>query len=110
MAFYFPSVGTIFTDVNCYQPYVWRSTFDHFLAKASGADLEDETLFVGLKEKGDGIEVTLERKKNQVQVAAKYVIGADGANSHVIRSFAPDCDCRNRSNEDLLMSTRRPAC
>ena len=90
MAFYFPSVGTIFTDVNCYQPYVWRSTFDHFLAKASGADLEDETLFVGLKEKGDGIEVTLERKKNQVQVAAKYVIGADGANSHVIRSFAPE--------------------
>jgi flavin-dependent dehydrogenase len=90
MAFYFPSVGTIFTDVNCYQPYVWRSTFDHFLAKASGADLEDETLFVGLKEKGDGIEVTLERKKTQVQVAARYVIGADGANSHVIRSFAPE--------------------
>ena len=90
MAFYFPSVGTIFTDVNCYQPYVWRSTFDHFLAKASGADLEDETLFVGLKEKGDEIEVTLERKKNQVQVAARYVIGADGANSHVIRSFAPE--------------------
>lgn len=90
MAFYFPSVGTIFTDVNCYQPYVWRSTFDHFLAKASGADLEDETLFVGLKEKGDEIEVTLERKKTQVQVAARYVIGADGANSHVIRSFAPE--------------------
>ncbi|MCX5858793.1 MAG: NAD(P)/FAD-dependent oxidoreductase [Proteobacteria bacterium] len=90
MAFYFPSVGTIFTDVNCYQPYVWRNTFDHFLAKASGADLEDETLFVGLKEKGDEIEVTLERKKTQVQVAARYVIGADGANSHVIRSFAPE--------------------
>jgi flavin-dependent dehydrogenase len=90
MAFFFPSVGTIFTDVNCYQPYVWRSTFDHFLAKASGADLEDETLFVGLKEKGDGIEVTLERKKTQVQVAVRYVIGADGANSHVIRSFAPE--------------------
>ncbi|MDD5222953.1 MAG: NAD(P)/FAD-dependent oxidoreductase [bacterium] len=90
MAFYFPSVGTIFTDCNCFQPYVWRNKFDHFLAKASGADLEDETLFVGLKEKGEEIEVTLERKKNKVQLMVKYLIGADGANSHVIRSFAPE--------------------
>jgi flavin-dependent dehydrogenase len=90
MAFYFPSVGTIFTDVDCYNLYVWRSKFDHFLAQASGADLEDETRFVGLKEKGEEIEATLERNKTLIQVAVKYLIGADGANSHVIRSFAPE--------------------
>ena len=90
MAFYFPSLGTVFTDSDCWAPYVWRDRFDHFLAKASGAELEDRTRFVGFRDTGENFEVTLEQKGKKVTVAARYLIGADGANSRVIRCFAPE--------------------
>ncbi|UCD84002.1 MAG: NAD(P)/FAD-dependent oxidoreductase [Deltaproteobacteria bacterium] len=90
MAFHFPSVGTFFADVDCYMLYVWRDKFDHFLAKTSGAELQDETRFVSLEQKADGVEVTCEQNKSEVKLNVQYVIGADGFNSHVIRNFAPD--------------------
>ena len=51
MAFYFPSQGPVFVDANCYSLYVWRDKFDHFLAKSSGAQLEDNTRFLRLEKK-----------------------------------------------------------
>ncbi|UCD85885.1 MAG: NAD(P)/FAD-dependent oxidoreductase [Deltaproteobacteria bacterium] len=90
MAFHFPSVGTVFGKMECYAPYVWRDKFDYFLAKKSGADLEDQTRFISAKENGDKVEVTLAQRKDTVKVDARYVIGADGANSHVIRNIAPE--------------------
>ena len=90
MAFHFPSVGTVYGTMAVYAPYVWRDKFDHFLARASGAHLEDRTRFVNAEEKGEKIEVTLEQKKTPVKVEARYLIGADGANSHVIRNVAPE--------------------
>ena len=90
MAFYFPSVGTVFSEMDCWAPYVWRDKFDYFLARSSGAELEDRTRFCGLRERGEWHEVTLQRKKEKITVAARYVVGADGSNSHVIRSFAPE--------------------
>jgi len=90
MAFYFPSVGMIFTEVDCYMPYVWRDRFDHFLAKKSGAKLQDETRFLRLEQKADHVEAVLLQKKKEVRVQARYLIGADGGYSRVILSFAPE--------------------
>ena len=90
MAFYFPSVGTVFLDVDCYNLYVWRDKFDYFLAKSSGAELRQQTRFLRLEEKGDEIEAVLKRNGKESKVRARYLIGADGGNSRVIRTFAPD--------------------
>ncbi len=90
MAFYFPSVGPVFVDANCYSLYVWRDRFDHWLAKASGADLQDQTRFTGLAQTKTGVEVSLKQRGTTVKVRAQYLIGADGGRSKVITSFAPD--------------------
>lgn len=90
MAFYFPSVGPVFVDFDCYSLYIWRNTFDFFLARRSGAELQDQTRFVHLKETNDGLDVFLQQNGHNVTCRAKYLVGADGSFSRVIHSFAPD--------------------
>ncbi len=90
MAFYFPSVGTVFGNVDCYNLYVWRDKFDYFLASSSGAKLQDETSFLRLEQDKDKYEVTLKSKGKKRKIKAKYVVGADGGRSRVTKSAAPD--------------------
>lgn len=90
MGFYFPSVGMIYTNVDCYNLYVWRDKFDHFLARSSGAVLRDRTRFLHLEEKGGEIEAHLKRNDKVTKVRARYLIGADGGNSRVVRSLSPE--------------------
>jgi len=90
MGFWLPSLGMLYSDVDCHQLYVWRDKFDHFLAKASGAVLRDQTRFLHLEEKGSEIEAHLKKNDRVTKVRVKYLIGADGGHSRVIRSFAPE--------------------
>ncbi len=90
MGFYFPTVGMVYTDVDCYNLYVWRDKFDHFLAKSSGAVLRDRTRFLHLEHDGAEVVAHLKRNEKITKVRARYLIGADGGNSRVIRTFAPD--------------------
>jgi flavin-dependent dehydrogenase len=90
IGFYFPSVGMIYANVDCYNLYVWRDKFDHFLAKSSGAVLRDRTRFLHLEETASGIEAHLQRNGKVSRVRARYLIAADGSHSRVIRTFAPE--------------------
>ncbi len=90
MGFYFPSVGMIYSETDCYNLYVWRDKFDHWLAKTSGAKLLEQARFVNVDDKGDEVEVTFERNNKKTKATAKYLIGADGGNSHVVRNVAPE--------------------
>ncbi len=90
MAFHFPSVGDVFANADCYAPYVWRDKFDHFLAKASNADLQDETRFDKLIQNNGHVEATIKHKKEKIKVKADFLVAADGGRSRVIHSFAPD--------------------
>ena len=90
MAFYFPSVGVVKQEVDCYMPYVWRDRFDHFLARSSGAALRDRTRFLRLEQQDDGVDVWVKRQDRVSKVRARYLIGADGGYSRVILSFAPE--------------------
>jgi len=91
MCFYFRSAGPVFVDADCYAPYVWRDRFDLFLARASGADLQDRTRFLRMEgEDRDGFEAVLLQGKEQVRVRARYLVAADGGRSHVVHTHAPD--------------------
>ncbi len=90
MAFHFPSTGTIFADVDCYNLYVWRDKFDYFLATSSGAKVQDETSFINVEQKGEKFEITLKSKTKKRKVRVKYLIGADGGHSRVTRRLAPE--------------------
>lgn len=89
LGFYFPSVGMLYANVDCYNLYVWRDKFDYFLATSSGAVLRDRTRFLDLEEKGSEIEVLLQRNGKPRRVRVRYLIGADGSHSRVIRRLAP---------------------
>jgi len=91
MCFHFPSVGPVFVDTDCYAPYVWRDRFDLFLARASGADLQDRTRFLRMEnETRDGFEAVLLRGREEVRVRARFLVAADGGRSHVVHTHAPD--------------------
>jgi flavin-dependent dehydrogenase len=64
-------------------PNVWRSHFDHFLAKASGAKIRDALPLQNIEVLPDGFKVTCRplAKTGQpkaVSLNAKYVVAADG--------------------------------
>ncbi len=88
VAFYFPSVGPVFLDSDCYAPYVWRDRFDLFLAERSGAKIQDQTSFVGVVSKATMLEIVVNYKGRKQKIKASYLVGADGGCSQVVRTIA----------------------
>jgi len=65
---------------------VMRDKFDYFLAckaQEAGAQIIDQCKVLGIESESDRVTV----KTNNVTYTAKFVIGADGANSIVAKSF-----------------------
>ncbi len=90
VGFYFPSVGMIHVENDCYNLYIWRDKFDHWMAKTSGAVLQDQSRFLHAEDKGSEVEVTIEKGGKNQKIKCKYLIAADGSNSHVVRDMAPE--------------------
>ncbi len=69
---------------------VWRSSFDHWLVKESGADLLESHRLIGLTQTDDAVQATVQGpEKRPVKVNAAYLIGCDGGHSAVRRLIAP---------------------
>jgi len=76
-------------------PNVWRSHFDHFLAKASGAKIRDALALQNVEVLPQGFKVTCRPsaktgKTKAVSFNAKYLVAADGSNSPSIRRVMPE--------------------
>lgn len=70
---------------------VWRSEFDHWLVQQSGADILDEHEMIDFEGTGDKVDIRVRRTKEApFLIEASYLIGADGAGSHVRRLLDPD--------------------
>jgi menaquinone-9 beta-reductase len=80
---------------------VWRSTFDHWLVKQSGAQVRQKCQFRGYAEEQEQIRVDLFMRdpkllepggKGDLNPALQcdYLVGADGSASSVRRALAPD--------------------
>jgi flavin-dependent dehydrogenase len=75
-------------------PNVWRSSFDHFLAKASEARIRDGLALQHIENHMEGFTVTCNTssrtgRSTSVSFTSKYVVAADGGNSRSIRRMMP---------------------
>lgn len=69
---------------------VWRSAFDHWLIRQSGAEVWDEHRLRGLRQTGKTVRADIVKpNKDLLQIDASYVIGADGGRSRVRRLLDP---------------------
>jgi flavin-dependent dehydrogenase len=94
-ALHFPSLpAPLVATSNEAIPNVWRSAFDHFLAKASGARIRDGLALQHIERREEDFKVTCKSsskagRSTTVSFMSKFVVAADGANSRSIRRMMP---------------------
>ena len=71
---------------------VKRSVFDLWLCNKSDVSLAGDRLFVGYRQDGKDIVITVKHSDRYAEIKTKYVIGADGPQSKVRRSVSPEFD------------------
>ncbi len=76
-------------------PHLHRKYSDYWAITESGAEIHDETSFVGMTRKEDGLQcLAAMRRGEQVTYSARFVVGADGPSSHVVRAVYPGYEKR----------------
>ena len=88
---------------------IWRSKFDHWLLKQSGAECIENCSFKSFSSEGDKVKVMLSHRDNtriekdkniSRELSCSYLIGADGGNSRVRRLLEPS---RSREYPELAV-------
>ena len=70
-------------------PHLHRKYSDHWALKQSGAEVREGTRLIGLEDSASGVDVIVRSEGETMRLSARYVIGADGPNSSVVRSLYP---------------------
>lgn len=90
VTFHFPSMLSMPMDFHHGPtPHLNRQYSDYWALKKSGATIQDKTRFISLEDKGTHVEVFARRDMLDVKYTARFVIGADGPNSQVVRTVYP---------------------
>lgn len=91
VTFHFPSMVSMPMDFfGGTTPHLHRKYSDHWAIQRSGAEVHDQTSFVGLQDHGDHVVVAARSRGEPVEYRARQVIGADGPSSLVTRALYPD--------------------
>jgi len=91
VTFHFPSRLSLSMDfLGGPTPHLHRKYSDHWAIEQSGAAVSDQTLFKSLEDEGNRVVVRAVKAGKPHTFRARHVIGADGPNSHVLRSVYPD--------------------
>lgn len=92
VTFHFPSMVSMPMDFfGGTTPHLHRKHADHWVIEQSHAEVQDDTSFLSLKQTDDHVLVTARKKGGQAfDLKARYVIGADGPVSPVLRSLYPN--------------------
>ena len=91
VTFHFPSMVSIPMDFyGGTTPHLHRKYADHWAIQRSGAEVHDQTSFVGLQDNGDHVIVRTKKNGEPVEYRARQGIGADGPNSPVVRAVYPE--------------------
>ena len=65
---------------------IWRSSFDHWLSKNTGAEIRDSTIALSCEEKNDSVTVTL-KGESEYSEQAKIVIVCEGISRSIKRKL-----------------------
>jgi len=65
---------------------IWRSSFDHWLSKNTGAEIRDSTIALSCEEKNDSVTVTL-KGESEYSEQAKIVIVCEGVSRSIKRKL-----------------------
>jgi len=91
VTFHFPSMRELSMDFHGGPtPHLHRKYSDHWAIQRSGVEVLDETSFLGLEDDGERVLVNLKRHGEPMQLRARWLIGADGPASSVVRAIYPD--------------------
>ncbi len=71
-------------------PNVWRSEYDYWLVKNTGAKIIDEAKLINFKRGNDSIELTYINGGNENKINCRYLISAEGSFSTVRAILDPD--------------------
>lgn len=95
LIFHVPKVGS--QKLDCQTPITWRRDLDHWMnqkAQAKGVEIWEETRVIGLRQKGQGFLVKIEKDRQRREIESKFVVGADGAKSVVRKCLFPELKVR----------------
>ena len=91
VTFHFPSMVSMNMDFfGGTTPHLHRRYSDYWAVKQSGAEVHDQTSFSGLEDHGDHVTVNALHQGSGKQYRARWIIGADGPVSPVLRAVYPD--------------------
>lgn len=90
VTFHFPSMLSLSMDFNSGPtPHLHRKYSDYWAIRRSNGEVHERTLFIGLEDRGRYVKVSARKEDRTVEYRARFVIGADGPNSPVIRTIYP---------------------
>jgi flavin-dependent dehydrogenase len=90
VTFHYPSMLSMPMDFfHGTTPHLNRKYSDHWALKQSGAEVHDHTHVDDIDDKGQFVVVKARRDGEDITYRARFVIGADGPNSQVVRSLYP---------------------
>ena len=91
VTFHFPSRVSLPMDfLEGSTPHLHRKYSDYWAIKRSGAEIHDETSFSGVEEQDDHLIVHARHVGEQVNYKSRWLVGADGPSSAVIRAIYPE--------------------
>ena len=93
--FHVPGIGS--QKLDNFTPLAWRKDLDYWMnqkAQAKGVEIWQGTRVIGLRQKGQGFSLEIERDKQKQELEARFVVGADGATSIVRKFLFPDLKVR----------------
>ena len=91
VTFHFPSMRRLSMDfLEGPTPHLHRKYSDYWAIRRSGVEIHDETNFRGLNAENGHVDVTARGKDGPRSYRARWVVGADGPTSSVIRQIYGD--------------------
>ena len=94
-SFHVPGIGS--EKLDNFTLLTWRRDLDHWMiqrAQSSGVELWQGARVVDIKPRKQVFSVAIEKDKNWEEIEARFVVGADGANSVVRKILFPDLKVR----------------
>ena len=94
-AFHTPGIGS--QKLDNITPIAWRRDLDYFMnqkAQAKGVEIWQASRVVGVRQKGHGFSVMIEKSKERHELDSRFIVGADGGNSIVRRFLWPEVKLR----------------